>query len=76
MNALKHMEVIFAAVLVVGCVLALMPPRQATPRASMATPMPLPAPMPVVVITGKRPAPAPAKHAAQPTESPVTTAAR
>ncbi len=55
MNALKHMELIFAAALVLACTMAFMPqagtsasavPRAASPGA--------PAAMPVVVVKGKR----------------------
>ncbi|MDB5936794.1 MAG: hypothetical protein JWQ01_4138 [Massilia sp.] len=50
MNALKHMELVFAAALLVACGLAFMPDR-AAPRAQ---PQATPAAMPVVVVKGKR----------------------
>lgn len=52
MNALKHMEVIFGAVVVVGCVIAALPGDVDAPAASQAA-----APtagMPVVVVKAKR----------------------
>ena len=51
MSALKHMEVIFAAVLVVGVVVAALPDSAATPapRATAGR-----AAMPVVVVKAKR----------------------
>ncbi|MES2760207.1 MAG: hypothetical protein V4693_22755 [Pseudomonadota bacterium] len=52
MNTLKHMEVIFGAVMVVGVVIAAMPERQATPAQPAA--QAAPPRMQVVVIKGKR----------------------
>lgn len=49
MNALKHMEAIFGAVLVFGCVVAVLPERPGT-----AAPQAEPAAMPVVVVKAKR----------------------
>jgi hypothetical protein len=52
MNALKHMELIFGAVLLVAVGIAAMPER----KAALAQPAAraVPQPMPVVVVKGKR----------------------
>jgi hypothetical protein len=51
MNALKHMEVIFGAVLGVGCIIAALPDDFGAPAKHDGARA---AAMPVVVITGKR----------------------
>jgi hypothetical protein len=51
MNALKHMEVIFGAVLALACVLAVVPGELDRPAPRAAAPAPA---MQVVVVKGKR----------------------
>jgi hypothetical protein len=51
MNALKHMELIFGAVLAVGCIIAALPDDLGAPARQDAARV---AAMPVVVIKGKR----------------------